>query len=157
MVNLLLILGILFLVIGYVGCLIPVIPGPLFGFLGLLTLSATPTPLPGFTLGVAGALVAFAFVLDYVVPSFGAKAFNCSKWGIVGCTIGTLVGVFFMPFGIVLGPFLGAVLGELLAGKQVAAALKGGFGAFLGFLLTVVLKFALLGYFTYLFVATAFK
>ena len=91
-------------------------------------------------------------VLDYVVPALGAKKFDCSKWGVFGCMVGTIVGIFFAPFGIILGPFLGAVAGELVAGKALSAAMRGGIGALLGFLAGVVLKFAACALFAWWFV-----
>jgi uncharacterized protein YqgC (DUF456 family) len=58
-----------------------------------------------------GVLTVVASVLDYVVPAFGARKFNCSKLGILGCAVGTVVGIAFFPLGLLLGPFLGAVVG----------------------------------------------
>ena len=74
------------------------------------------------------------------MPAFGAKKFNCSKWGVFGCIVGTLIGIFFAPWGILVGPFTGAVVGELIAGKKFSSSLKGGFGALLGFIFGVALK-----------------
>ncbi len=130
----------LLLVIGFVGCVVPILPGPIIGYCGLLALIPTekcPSTLVFVVMGLAVVLVTVA---DCVVPAIGAKKFDCSRWGSVGCFIGTIGGLFFVPFGILLGPFLGAFLGELIARKPVGAALKGGFGAFLGFLSGVFLK-----------------
>lgn len=138
-------LGGLCLLLGFIGCVVPVLPGPPLGFVALLTLISTSTPLPMGTLYLAGGLMATAMVLDYVLPALGAKKFQCSGWGTFGCFFGTLVGVFFFPFGLILGPFLGAACGELLAGKNFTAACRGGCGAMLGFLATVFLKFAVVG------------
>ena len=130
------------LVLSFVGCVVPVIPGPLLAFSGLLVLMpsrfapSTPTYI---WFGVACAVV---LVLDYVVPAFGAKKFNGSKWGVFGCIAGMLIGLFFAPWGILVGPFAGAVVGELIAGKKFSSSLKGGFGAFLGFIFGVALKLA---------------
>ena len=128
--------------VSFVGCVIPVLPGPLFAFAGVLALLPSrfaPTAQTCVAFGVAGALV---LLLDYVVPAFGAKKFNCSKWGIFGCVVGTMVGIFFVPWGILVGPFAGAVVGELIAGKKLGSSLKGGFGALLGFIFGVALKLA---------------
>lgn len=130
----------LLLLIGFVGCVVPVLPGPIIGYCGLLALVPTekcPSPLVLVTMGL---VVAAVTVADYVVPAIGAKKFDCSRWGTVGCFVGTIVGLFFMPIGILLGPFLGAFLGELIAMKPIGVALKGGLGAFLGFLSGVFLK-----------------
>ena len=80
----------------------------------------------------------------------GTKYSGGSKWGNWGCAIGTIAGIFlFTPWGILLGPFIGALVGELLGGKTFANAFKAGFGAFVGFLISVILKVGLCGYFVY--------
>ena len=145
--------GAVCLLVGFVGCVIPVLPGVALAYASLLTLIPTAYALPTGRLVTAGIIAIVALVLDYVVPTLGAKKFNCSGWGIFGCMAGTVVGLFFIPFGILLGPFLGAVLGELVAGKEMTVALRGGFGALLGFLFGVVLKLVVCGLFTWWFVS----
>lgn len=130
----------LLLLIGFAGCVVPVLPGPIIGYCGLLALIPTERCPATATLVTMGLVVVAVTVADYVVPTLGAKKFDCSRWGTVGCFVGTLVGLFFVPVGILLGPFLGAFCGELIARKPLGAALKGGFGAFLGFLSGVVLR-----------------
>ena len=130
----------LLLLIGFIGCVVPVIPGPIIGYCGLLALIPTERCPSMLVLVTMGLVVAAVTVADYVVPAIGAKKFNCSRWGTIGCFVGTIVGLFFVPIGILLGPFLGAFLGELIAMKPIGAALKGGVGAFLGFLSGVFLK-----------------
>ena len=129
--------------VGIVGCFIPAVPGPLLSYCGVLCLLATDAP-PSMT-----ALVAFGFativvsILDYVIPMVGAKRFNCSKIGAWGAAIGTVAGLFFFPLGLVLGPFLGAFIVELIVKKSVTAAALGGIGALLGFLASVFMKMLL--------------
>ena len=130
----------LLLLVGFVGCVVPVLPGPIIGYCGLLTLILTEKCPSTLTLVTMGLVVAAVTIADYVVPAIGARKFDCSRWGTAGCFVGTIVGLFFVPVGILLGPFLGAFLGELIARKPVGAALKGGLGAFLGFLSGVFLK-----------------
>ena len=145
-------LGGILLLIGFVGCVVPVLPGPVCGLLALCALWPTPSVPSMGLLAVAGAVTVLAMVLDYIVPALGAKKFDCSRWGVFGCLVGTLVGVFFFPWGLLLGPFGGAFAGELIAGKTTSAAFRGGFGALLGFLAGVVLKFAAVGFCAFLFV-----
>jgi len=145
-------LGAICLLIGFVGCVVPVLPGVACAYAALWTLYPTPYALAGERLLVGGVVASAVIILDYVVPAFGAKRFDCSKWGVFGCMVGTFVGIFFAPLGIVLGPFLGAVGGELVAGKALSAAMRGGIGALLGFLAGVVLKFAACALFTWWFV-----
>lgn len=144
------ILATLCLLLGFAGCFLPVLPGPPVAYAGLL-LQATERY--QFTVGqlvVWGVLVAVVQVLDYVTPILGTKYSGGSKWGNWECVIGTVVGIFlFAPWGILLGPFLGALVGELLGGKAVGEAMKAGLGAFAGFVVSVVLKVGLCGYFVY--------
>ena len=85
-------------------------------------------------------------------PGGGSKYSGGSKWGNWGCIIGTLVGLLFLPWGIILGPFLGAVIGELLGNKEFSQALKSGVGSLLGFIFGTLLKFVVCGYFCYQFI-----
>ena len=131
------------LVVGIVGCFVPVIPGPLVAYCGLLCMIPTEKSPSVTVLAAFGILTVVVTVLDYVVPALGAKKFDCSKWGVWGCAAGTVVGLFFFPLGLLLGPFLGALAGELLiARKTLAMSIKGGIGALLGFLAGLFLKVA---------------
>ena len=92
-------------------------------------------------------------ILDYFIPMFGVKRLGGTPWGKWGCIIGTFAGIFlFAPWGVFIGPFVGAVVGELLGGKETKYALKAGFGAFAGFLLGTVLKVAVCGWFIFCFI-----
>ena len=148
----LMVVGAVCLLVGFVGCVVPVLPGVACAYAALWTLYPTPYALSGEKLIVGGIVAVVAIVLDYVVPALGAKKFNCSRWGVFGCFAGTIVGIFFAPLGLILGPFLGAVAGELVAGKEASAALRGGFGALLGFIAGVLLKFVVCALFTWWFV-----
>ena len=147
----------LLLLIGFVGCVVPVLPGPIIGYCGLLALIPTEKCPSTLVLVTMGLVVAAVTIADYVVPAIGAKKFNCSRWGTFGCFVGTIVGLFFVPIGILVGPFLGAFLGELIAMKSIATALKGGFGAFLGFLSGVFLKILACIAMTFIYVMLVFQ
>lgn len=133
-------LSVLLIVAGIIGCFIPIIPGPIVAFCGLLCMIPTSHSPSLIALVIFGGITLVVTALDYVVPALGAKRFNCSKFGTWGCAIGTLLGVFFFPVGLLLGPFCGAFVGELIARKPVRAAAFGGLGAFLGFLSGVCIK-----------------
>lgn len=147
--------GVLLNIIGYIGCLIPALPGPPFNYASLLLLHflnihhySTPVLV---TLGIITAIV---LTVDYIVPIYGTKKTGGSKFGIWGTAIGLVAGLFlFPPFGIIIGPFAGAVIGELIGGKNSKDAMRAGFGAFLGFLAGAVSKLivasVILGYFIY--------
>ena len=129
------ILAAVFLFVGLLGCILPMLPGPPLAYAGMLLLHLTDKV--QFTTGqllVWLLVVVATVVLDYVTPLLGSKYSGGSKWGERGCIIGTVVGLFFAPWGIIIGPFVGAVVGDLLGDKELSQALKSGFGSFLGFL-----------------------
>lgn len=126
--------------VGVVGCVVPVLPGPLAAYAGFLCLLGTPHA-PGWGAAAAmGAVAVAVTVSDSLVPGWGAKKIRCSKWGVWGSVAGAFLGVFFLPIGLVAGPFLGALAGELLSGRPLTAAAWGGVGAVTGFLLGTLLK-----------------
>ena len=130
----------LLIITGIIGCLVPIVPGPIVAFCGLLCMIPTSHSPSLIALVIFGGITLVVTAPDYVVPALGAKRFNCSKFGTWGCAIGTLLGVFFFPIGLLLGPFCGAFVGELITRKPVRAAAFGGLGAFLGFLSGVCIK-----------------
>ena len=146
-------IGWVLIAIGAIGCFLPVVPGPPIAYAALfLALARGDHSSPGVsTFVVAGLATAAVLVLDWIVPALGAKKFNCSRIGMLGCFIGTIVGIFFLPLGVVLGPFLGALAGEMVSGKPLGLSLKGAFGALLGYACGVALKVACCGFIAYLF------
>ena len=145
-------IGAILLLVGIVGCVVPVIPGPVLAFGGLLCLLPTAHALSSTAFCVWGGVTALVVVLDYAVPMMGAKVFHCSRWGTFGCFVGTIVGVFFFPLGLILGPFLGAFLGELIAERKVSESIVGGLGALFGFLTGTLLKLLACSVMAYVFV-----
>jgi uncharacterized protein YqgC (DUF456 family) len=141
--------GVVLLIIGILGCILPGLPGPPFAFLSLLILKLHSNPLvePSTqTLLIFGISALLITILDYMLPIWGTKKFGGSKAGKNGSLIGLLVGLFipvFGPFTIMIGPFAGAVIGELLAGQNRNTAFKSGIGSFLGFLGGTFLKLAI--------------
>ena len=135
-------IGVLFIISGIIGCVLPVLPGPPLSYIGLLFLHFTEKYQFSTRFLIIWAIVtAVVYALDYVIPVWGTKRFGGSKRGVWGSVIGLVIGLFFFPpFGIIIGPFVGAVIGELTAGKDSGAALKSGFGSFLGFLIGTLMK-----------------
>ena len=154
----LLILGIILMIIGIIGCLVPVLPGPPLSFLGLLLLhftrfgSGTVTVLTNPVLYTLGVIAVVVTIMDYVVPVWGTKKFGGSKYGTRGATIGLIIGFFLGPLGIILGPFLGAFVGEMIFKDDLGYAFKAGFGSLLGFLTGIGLKLATSILMTYYFI-----
>ena len=132
--------AVMLLLLGFLGCVVPAIPGQALAYAALLLL------LPSRFAPSVGVCVWFCigcavvWILDFIVPAIGAKKFKCSRWGVAGCLIGTVAGMFCGILGIVLGPFIGAVAGEIVAGRNFSESMRGGFGAFLGFVSGVLLK-----------------
>ena len=140
----LLLLGFVFMILGIIGAFLPVLPGPITGWVGLLLLHLTKAVPQDWTfLGITLAIAVIIYILDYIIPAMGTKKFGGSKYGVYGTTIGLLIGlIFFPPFGIIIGPFAGAFIGELMYdSKDSARALKAAFGSFIGFLFSTGLKF----------------
>jgi len=143
---LLLIIGFLFMIIGLFGSFLPVLPGPSISWLGLLLLYFTnAVPVNYWVLGISFLITAVVSVLDYVIPAKGTKKFGGSSYGIWGTNIGLIVGIFApIPFGFIIGPFVGAFLGELLYDyKDHQRALKSATGSFIGFLASSFMKFVI--------------
>ena len=138
-------LGAVLVLIGFIGSILPIIPGPPISWAGFLLLKWTrfiDDDLEGYdtALWVLLFFVVVVTILDYVVPILGTKKFGGSKRGIWGATIGVVVGLFFGPLGIIIGPFLGAYIGEITTGKKDREALKAAWGSFVGFLMGVGMK-----------------
>ncbi len=146
----LVILGFCFLVGGLAGCILPAVPGPPLSYIALLLLQATR--FAGFSvkfLLITATVTIIVTVADYFLPVWGTKKWGGSRAGAIGSVLGLLVGLFFSPLGIIVGPFAGAVVGELIAGRDSNAALRSGFGSFVGFLLGTGMKLAVCVVFTY--------
>ncbi|MBL6964201.1 MAG: DUF456 domain-containing protein [Bacteroidetes bacterium] len=138
---LLIVIGSALVIIGILGCFLPIIPGPPVSFVALLFFHfTTKYQFSEKILVIAAIMAVIVTVLDYIIPIWGTKYFGGSKKGVWGSTIGLIIGLFFVPWGIIVGPFLGAVAGEMVDGQEFKKALKSGFGAFLGFAAGVIIK-----------------
>lgn len=150
----LIIISALCMIAGLAGCILPFLPGPPIAYLGLLILHFTDKVQYTTTqLVVWLVIVIVLHLLDYFTPMLGSKYSGGSKWGNWGTVIGTLAGLLFLPWGIIIGPFLGAVIGELLGNKELPQALKSGVGSLIGFMLGTFLKLLVCGYFCYEYLA----
>ncbi len=86
-----------------------------------------------WTLGVLTGLCILAHILDFVAGALGAKKFGASRWGAFGGIVGGVVGLFFFPVGLFLGPVLGALCAEIIfAGRSLGPAVRSGWGTLLG-------------------------
>ena len=136
--------GALLMIVGLVGCVLPVIPGPPLSFIGLLLLHFTRYADFSFEfLLMFGCIAVIVTILDYIVPIWGTKKFGGSRAGMWGAAIGLVLGLIFLPpLGVIIGPFAGAVIGEALTGKKAEKAFRAGLGSLLGLMMGIGLKLA---------------
>ena len=157
----LLIVGFILMLVGIIGSFLPILPGPPVSWVGLLLLHLTDAvPDDWLFLSITGVIALIIFALDYVIPAIGTKKFGGTKAGMIGTTIGLLVALFFPilgPLGIIVWPFVGALVGELLNKADKKTATKAAFGSFLGFLTGTFLKFMVTIVFLGLFITTAWE
>lgn len=138
-------LAAIFIVVGFAGLVLPMLPGIPLVFAGLVLLAwAENFAYVGWvTLTILGVLALASYGVDFLATALGAKKFGASARAIWGAAIGTLVGLFFGLPGLLLGPFLGAVIGEFSGKASLRAATHAGVGATLGLLFGALLKIAL--------------
>jgi uncharacterized protein len=140
--TILYILAILLIISSFVGCFLPVLPGPPLAFLALLCVHFTKYFEFGTTgLVVLGVIAVGITILDNFMSVIGTKLGGGTRWGFWGSIIGTIVALFFLSFwGIIIGPFIGAFLGELLGGNGGRLAFRSALASFLGFITGIVFK-----------------
>ena len=136
------ILAYLLSVVGIIGCIVPALPGTAVSYLALLLAYATSyTSIESSTLWIWLAISLIVIVIDYIFPAMMTKAFGGSRAGTIGATVGVFAGLFMGPVGIILAPFFGAVIGELLHDKtDPSKAIRVGFGSFISFLVGTGIK-----------------
>ncbi|WP_136480322.1 DUF456 domain-containing protein [Cognatitamlana onchidii] len=139
----LIIVSTLIMIIGILGSFLPIIPGPLTSWIGLLTLHFTNAiPMNKSFLIITLVIAVLIWGLDYIIPALGTKRFGGSKYGIIGTSVGLIIGLVApIPGGIIIGPFIGALLGELINKNDFRKATKAAFGSFIGFLTSTFIKF----------------
>lgn len=157
----LLVVGLILMITGVFGSFLPVLPGPPFSWLGLLVLYLTSAvPNNWWFLGITLVIALIVFAMDYVIPAVGTRKFGGSRAGMIGTTIGLLVAILFPVlgiFGIIIWPFVGALIGELINKADQKTALKAAFGSFIGFLTGTFLKFVVAVIYFGLFITTAWE
>ena len=157
----LLIFGFILMLVGIIGSFLPVLPGPTVSWVGLLLLYLTKVvPDDWIFLGITLVIALVVFALDYIIPAVGTKKFGGTRAGMIGTTLGLLVALFVPvlgPLGIIIWPFVGALVGELINKADKKTATKAAFGSFIGFLTGTFLKFVVTVVFLGLFISTAWE
>ena len=151
----LIILSFMFLLLGIAGSFLPILPGPLSGWIGfLLVYQVSYVPSNNSFLWTTLFIAIGVFLIDYLVPIIGTKKFGGTQIGIIGSTICLVFGLITLgPFGVIIGSFGGAFLGELINNPtQKKAALKAAIGSLIGFISGFLLKLvtAMIFFFYYL-------
>jgi uncharacterized protein YqgC (DUF456 family) len=139
------VIGLILAIAGMIGCILPIIPGPILSFGALILLSWTKNwqAFSQTFLIIMGSLTALLMILDYIAPALGAKKYGASKKGMWGAAIGMIIGIFFLPpWGMIVGAFVGALVGELMTGKSGRKAVRAGWGILIGSVLGTGLKLA---------------
>lgn len=134
-------LAVIFAVTGLLGAVLPVLPGPPIAFLALLMLLLCDgNDISTTALVVTGVLALVITIVDYIAPVWFAKKTGGSKYGTWGATIGLVAGLFLGPLGVIVGPFIGAYIGERMANTPSEKAFGVAFMTFAAFMLTTGIK-----------------
>lgn len=161
------VLGSICLLVGIAGCILPGIPGVPIAYLAILFAHWTDrAQLSWQELVIWTVIMIVIQVLDYIIPAWGTKKFGGSKWGVWGSVLGLVIGMFFGLPGIILGPFVGAVLGEIVylnrnkqcdtspasQDEKFKRAVHAGLGSFIGLLVGTIFKLIFCGAITFQFI-----
>lgn len=132
------------IVAGFVGSILPNLPGipVMFGGMLLAAWAEHFHRIAVWVIVLLGVLAGLSIVFDFLAGTYGAKRYGASRAAVWGALIGTIVGLFFGIPGLLLGPFVGAVIGQLASGSPVEQAAKVGFGTWIGLLIGTAIKLA---------------
>ena len=158
--TLLIILGFVLMIGGMIGSFLPILPGPFTSWVGLLIIYLTDKiEMNWWVLGPTLVFAILIWILDYIIPAMGTKKFGGTRYGVIGTTIGLIVGLIFLgPFGIIIGPFVGALAGELIHdSKDFSRAVKAAFGSLIGFLTSSMIKFGVTFIYFFIFIFIWYK
>ena len=146
MIDILLwILAVVLVLVGIAGTLFPALPGTLMVFCGLLLAAWVESfeEVGLLTIAILGLLTVLSYVVEFVASALGAKRVGATPRAFWGAALGSLVGIFFGLPGLILGPFVGAVIGEYSARADVRVATRAGYGAWIGMMVGTVMKLTL--------------
>ncbi|MFL2610885.1 MAG: DUF456 domain-containing protein [Flavobacteriaceae bacterium] len=136
-------MGLILMILGLIGCFIPIIPSPITSWFGFLILYFSSNVIISFKFLIFTLIISILFFIgDFYLPLFAAKKFGSSKKGILGTGIGLFLGFFILgPIGVILGACIGAFIGELINNKRDNKILNGVIGSIIGILSGIILKF----------------
>lgn len=137
------IIAIVLMAVGLLGTVLPVVPGAIIILAAAVLhqiMLGSEKSVGWWNIGVLVVLALLSYALEFAGGYFGAKRFGATKWGAFGAMIGGIVGLFFSFPGLIAGPIVGAIAGELVAGKRLVSAGRAGWGTLLGNLAGMVGK-----------------
>ncbi len=139
------VLALLLVGVGLAGSVLPALPGVPLVFAGLLVAAWAGNfeQVGAFPLVVLGLLTLLSFGIDLAATAMGAKRVGATKLAVLGAALGTFAGIFLGLPGLILGPFVGAVAGELISHGQVQQATRAGIATWMGLLFGTLAKLAL--------------
>ena len=152
---LLIALAVICLIVGAIGTVAPILPGVPLSWAGLLILKFVPSVKDNVSwaiIVILGIITIAVTILDNILPMWGTKKMGGNKKVVWGATIGLLVGFFLGPWGIIFGPFVGALIGGLLSGSKFMLATKHATGAFIGYIAGLIIKLITVGLIVFFFV-----
>jgi len=150
-------LALLLCVIGLIGCIIPGLPGHPLNYAGMWFVQWAFQPFNNMTLLIFGILTVLILVADYVIPIWTAKKYGATRQGIFGSFVGMIIGFMLPPIGIIIGTIAGAIIGDMMAGKNHGQATRSGLATFTGTLMAIGLKLSLAGVMTGIIFVALFK
>ena len=136
------VIGVVLVIVGLIGTVLPALPGAMLIVAGLVLAAWANgfTKVGVGTLVVIGVIGAASYLVDFAAAALGAKKFGASPRAMLGAGLGTLAGLFLGPVGIIFGPFVGAIIGELTVHRDMAKVGKAGLAAWIGFLIGMAFK-----------------
>ena len=142
------------MIFGILGSFLPILPGIPLSWLGLLLLHLTSfLPMNYTFLAVTLVVSIIIFALQYAIPALGTKYLGGSRAGMIGATVGLVAGIFIpIPFAIVIVPFVGAFLGEIINRADSRTALRAASGSFIGLLASTFMEFIVTAIFLFLYI-----
>ena len=143
--QLMYVIAIILIIVGLVGTVLPALPGLPLMFCGMLlgAWAGDFKEVGVWTIVLLAVLMLISVGVDFMATLMGAKRVGASKKAMLGAALGTFAGLFFGIPGLLLGPFIGAIAGEMIDGKEWRTATKTGFGTWLGLAIGTALKLAL--------------
>jgi uncharacterized protein YqgC (DUF456 family) len=128
-------IAIVLMAIGLIGTLLPVVPGAIIILAAAVLhqiMLGSEKSVGWWNIAALALLTLLSYALEFAGGYFGAKRFGATKWGAFGATLGAIVGLFYPFPGLIVGPVVGAIAGELVAGKRLVSAGRAGWGTLLG-------------------------